>query len=58
MVVTYRHGPFWFFGCLFVPLADCLFVILYFKAARKSFFLSLLGLTACVLAAWMAGIQS
>jgi hypothetical protein len=44
LVAAHNRSDFWFFGCLFVPLVDCLFLLLNFRATVKPFALSLLGL--------------
>jgi len=56
LVVTYNRSLWWFFGCLFVPFVDWIFLLLYFKDARKPFGLSLLGLIVAGLGGWMAGV--
>jgi hypothetical protein len=56
LVVAYSQSALWFFGCLFVPFVDWVFLFLNFKATRKAFALSLVGLAAVALGSWMAGI--
>ena len=56
LVVAYHRNLWWFFGCLFVPLVDCLFLCLNFRVTIKPFALSLLGLIVAGLGAWMAGV--
>jgi len=55
LVVAYSRSIWWFFGCLFVPFVDWVFLFLHFKVARKPFGLSLLGLIVAGLGGWMAG---
>jgi len=56
LVVAYNRSLWWFFGCLFVPFVDCLFLFLNFKATRKAFALSLGGFVVAALGSWMAGV--
>jgi hypothetical protein len=57
LVVAYNRSLWWFFGCLFVPLVDWIFLCLNFKAAAKPFGLSMLGLLVAGLGGWMAGVD-
>lgn len=57
LVVAYNRSFWWFFGCLFVPFVDWLFLFLNFKETRKSFAFSLLGLFVPGLGGWMAGVE-
>ena len=56
LVVAYNRSLWWFFGCLFVPFVDWVFLFLNFKATVKPLGLSLLGLLMAGLGAWMAGV--
>ena len=56
LVVAYNRSLWWFFGCLFVPFVDWIFLFLNFKDARKPFGLSLLGLIVAGLGGWMVGV--
>ena len=56
LAVAYRRSIWWLLGCLFIPLADWVFMLLNFKATRKAFALSLLGLVVAGLGAWLAGV--
>lgn len=57
LVVAYNQSLWWFFGCLFVPFVDVVFLVLNFKEVWKPFALSLLGLIVAGLGAWMAGVS-
>jgi hypothetical protein len=56
LVVAYNRSLGWFFGCLFVPLVDWIFLFLNLKATIRLFALSLFGLIMAGLGAWMAGV--
>ena len=56
LVVAYNRNLWWFFGCLFVPFVDLIFLFRNFKAAIKPFALALLGLIMAALGAGMAGV--
>jgi hypothetical protein len=56
LVLAYNQSLWWFFGCLFVPFVDWIFLFLNFKAAVKPFGLSLLGLLVAGLGGYLAGI--
>jgi len=56
LVVAYDRNLWWFFGCLFVPLVDWIFLFLNLKATVKPFGLSMLGLVVAALGCWMSGI--
>ncbi len=56
LVVAWNRNLWWFFGCLFVPLVDLIFLFRNFKATIRPFALTLLGLIVAVLGAGMAGI--
>jgi hypothetical protein len=56
LVLAYNQSLWWFFGCLFVPFVDWIFLFLNFQAAVKPFGLSLLGLLVAGLGGCMAGI--
>ena len=57
LVVAFNCSLWWFFGCLFVPVGDLLFLVFHFKVAKKPFILSWLGLIVFGLGIWMAGIK-
>jgi hypothetical protein len=57
LVVAYNQNLWWFFGCLFVPLVDWIFLFLNLKATIRPFALSLVGLVRVALGSWMAGIH-
>ncbi len=57
LVLAYNQSLWWFFGCLFVPFVDWVFLFLNFKTAAKPFGLSLLGLLVAGLGGYMAGID-
>lgn len=56
LVVAWNRNLWWFFGCLFVPFVDCVFLLLNLRATIKPFALSLLGLIVAGLGSWMAGV--
>jgi len=56
LVVAYRCVPWWFFGCLFLPMVDLAFLVFNFKVARKPYGLSLLGFILAALGIWMGGV--
>jgi len=56
LVVAYHRNLWWFFGCLFVPLVDWLFLFLNFKTTVKPFGLILLGLIVAGLGGSMAAV--
>ena len=56
LVVAYNRNLWWFFGCLFVPLVDWVFLFLNLRATIKPFALSLFGLIMAALGAWTAGV--
>lgn len=58
LVIAYDRGIWWFFGCLFVPFVDWVFLFLNFKASRKPFGLSMLGLIVASLGGWLAGFAT
>jgi hypothetical protein len=57
MVAIYKFSLWWFFGCLFVPFLDWVFVLLHFRICRKQVGLSLLGLLLTALGCWMAKVD-
>jgi hypothetical protein len=44
LVVVYRHGLGWFFGCLFVPVLGWLFFLLHARETWRPLALSMTGL--------------
>jgi hypothetical protein len=57
LVTAYKRNLWWFFGCLFLPVAGWVFLALNLKATIKPFALSLIGLVIAGLGARMAGID-
>lgn len=56
LAVAFKRSLWWFFGCLFIPLVDIVFLLLNLKATAKPFGISVLGLLVAGLGAWMAGV--
>ena len=56
LVVAYNRNLWWFFGCLFVPFVDWIFLLLNFKTTIRPFVISLVGLIIACLGAGMAGV--
>jgi hypothetical protein len=56
LVVAYNRSLLWFFCCLFVPLADWLFLVLNLRIAARPFAVSLLGLGIAAAGFAMAGV--
>jgi FtsH-binding integral membrane protein len=56
LVVAYNRNLWWFFGCLFIPLATWVFLFLHLKATIKPFGVSLFGLVVAGLGCWMSGV--
>jgi len=44
LVAAYRWSHWWLLGCMFVPGVDWIFLLCYWRAARKPFLLSLAGI--------------
>lgn len=57
LVIAYNRNLWWFFGCLFVPLVDWIFLSLNFKTTIKPFAISLLGFLIAAIGAWLGGIH-
>lgn len=57
LVLVYNQSLWWFFGCLFVPFLDWIFLFFNFKTAIKPFGLSLLGLIVAGLGGLAAGVE-
>ncbi len=57
LVVAYKQSLWWFFGCLFVPLADWAFFLLNLKATIKPVACSLLGFVVAGVGGALAGIS-
>lgn len=57
LVVTRNRSSFWFFGCLFVPPLDLLFIVLNPRTTAKPLGLSLLGIVMAGLGNSMAGLE-
>jgi len=56
LVIAYKRGLLWFFGCLFVPPVCWLFLLLNIKAAIKPFAIQVIGFLLACLGAYMTGI--
>jgi hypothetical protein len=56
LVVAYNRSLPWFFCCLFVPLADWLFLFLNLRIAARPFAISLVGLGLAALGFALAGV--
>jgi hypothetical protein len=56
LVVAYKRSLWWFFGCLFVPFVDWVFIFLNFNATIGPFAISICGMIVAFLGAWMAGV--
>jgi hypothetical protein len=56
LVVAYNRNLWWFFGCLFVPFVDWIFLFLNLKATIRPFAISIVGLIMACLGAWIAGV--
>jgi hypothetical protein len=57
LALAYKQSLWWFFGCLFVPFVDWVFLFFNFKTAIKPFGLSLLGLIVTGLGCRAAGVE-
>jgi predicted membrane-bound dolichyl-phosphate-mannose-protein mannosyltransferase len=57
LVAAYNRSLWWFFGCLFLPLADVAFLVSNFKLARKSYILSWVGLFVAYLGSYLIGLN-
>jgi hypothetical protein len=57
LAVAFRRSLWWFFGCLFLPFVDLVFLILNWRAAARPFGIALLGLLVAGLGAGIAGIE-
>jgi hypothetical protein len=57
LVVAYNQSLWWFFGCLFVPLASWVFLFLNLRATIKPFSLSLLGLALAGMGCWLSAFD-
>ena len=52
--VVYRRSLAWFFGCLFLPFVDDVFLLMHWRAAWKPCVISLVGLLVAFVGALMA----
>lgn len=52
---TYRRGLGWFFGGMFLPLFDWVFLFAHWRVAYRPFALSLGGLALAIVGAWLKG---
>ncbi len=55
LAVAFKRSLWWFFGCLFVPLADIVFLALNFRLTAKPFGIVLLGLVVAGLGDYLTG---
>ena len=55
LAVAFKRSFWWFFGCLFVPLVDIVFLILNFRRTAKPFGIALLGLVVAGLGDYLTG---
>ncbi len=55
LAVAFKRGLGWFFGCLFVPLVDIVFLALNFRPTAKPFGIALLGLVVAGLGDYLTG---
>lgn len=55
LAAAFKCGLGWFFGCLFVPLADIVFLALNFRLTAKPFGIVLLGLVVAGLGDYLTG---
>ena len=43
LLIIYRHGPFWFFSCLILPLIILFFSVIYLRQTWRPISLIVLG---------------
>ena len=55
--VAYRRNLAWFFGCLFVPLADELFLLTHWRTAWKPYAIAVFGLAVALGGACLSGCR-
>jgi hypothetical protein len=56
LTVAYKRSLWWFFGCLFIPLVDLVFLFMNWRATARPFGLSVLGLIVACIGGSLAGI--
>ncbi|MBI3853062.1 MAG: hypothetical protein HY298_22660 [Verrucomicrobia bacterium] len=57
LTVAYKRSLWWFFGCLFLPPVDIVFLLLNLKTTFKPFAMSTTGLMMVCIGGWLAGIE-
>ena len=57
LVLAYRQGLVWFFGCLFIPLVSWVFFLVNFKQAWKPVVIATVGVVFTALGYWAGGVQ-
>ena len=55
--VAYRRNLAWFFDCLFVPLADEVFLLTHWHSAWKPYAIAVLGLAVALGGACLSGCR-
>jgi len=50
LVAAFRESIWWGLGCLFIPIVQLIFLIMHWQAAKKPFFLQLLGIALIIVA--------
>jgi hypothetical protein len=53
LAVIFRYSTVWFFGCLWVPLADWIYFLLYMKQTWKPMLISFLGFLSALIGSWL-----
>jgi hypothetical protein len=57
LAVAYKRSLWWFFGCLFIPIVDLVFLFLNLKATAKPFTIFIVGILVAWGGAQLAGIE-
>ena len=57
LVLAYRQGLVWFFGCLFVPFVTWVFFLFHMKQAWKPVVLAIVGFIVTGLGCWAGRFQ-
>ncbi len=55
--VAYRRNLAWFFGCLFVPLADEVFLLTHWRSAWRPYAIAVFGLAVALGGALLSGYR-
>ena len=55
LVVSFRKGLGWFFGCMLIPPLWLVFLAYYFREAMKPLAIAIVGIALALLGAKMAG---